>query len=389
MFGRWDRVDGRGIAAVTFFCWGAGAMRPDRVKKSSGTTARWSVLMRLAVPAAMTLLLVSSRGLATGAFDEELGTDVEAIAKKVEFDMSGWGKVHGSKGGGGQIPYLQALGHPPKRVALVSFYAYDPGDTKGFGSPYFGGRTETTRQLTKDGASTVATILHDQGIAAFKEQFKAHGMELLTPDEFADTDAKRAFYENFEMKVGLGVKLFKSSEGGGKENKLSKNQVLSAVAPGYRLFRLVYGENIRPMRSVDGKISVSMGSDLPKGLGVDAVVVVCNYCKATKKEGRLEGIYLYMFGPNPVPGEDTATYWPGHLYVGLRLDGIDVPMLGFGKSEQVSSSGSVNGSGGWESSALSEAGIVSVDVAGYERALAAIGMRAASFIEEWSTKKED
>jgi len=347
------------------------------------------MLLRLAVPAAMTLLLLSGRGMAVNAWDEELGTDVDAIAKKVEFDMSGWGKVHGSKGGGGQIPYLQALKQPPKRVALVSFYAYDPGNTKGFGSPAFGGRTETTRQLTKDGASTVATILHDQGIAAFKEQFKAHGMELLTPDEFADTDAKREFFENFEMKVGLGVKLFKSAEGGGKENKLSKNQVLSAVAPGYRLFRLVYGENVRPMKSVDGKISVSMGSDLPKGLGVDAVVVVCNYCKATKKEGLLEGIYLYMFGPNPVPGEDTATYWPGHLYVGVRLDGMSVPMLTFGKAEKVSSSGGMTPFGGWESSALSEAGITGVDVAGYERALGAIGKRAASFVQEWSTKKED
>ena len=33
----------------------------------------------------------------------------------------------------------------------------------------------------------------------------------------------------------------------GKENKLGKAHHLSVVAPGYHLFRLVYGENLRPL----------------------------------------------------------------------------------------------------------------------------------------------
>lgn len=103
-----------------------------RTSESREGGFRFRTLIRLtALAASLTLLLVSSRAQSTSAFEEKLDTDVDAIAQRVDFDMSGWGKVHGSKGGRGQIPYLQALGHPPKRVALVSFYAYDPGNTKG------------------------------------------------------------------------------------------------------------------------------------------------------------------------------------------------------------------------------------------------------------------
>lgn len=97
----------------------------------------------------------------------------------------------------------------------------------------------------------MATVLHEQGIAALKESLKAYGMELLTPDEFLDTEEKRRFYETFEMKVGMGTAFARALEGSGKDNKLSKADRLSVVAPGYRLFRLVYGENVRPMKSVD------------------------------------------------------------------------------------------------------------------------------------------
>jgi hypothetical protein len=235
----------------------------------------------------------------------------------------------------------------------------------------------------------VATLLHEQGIAALKESMKAYGMDLLTPDEFLDSDAKRAFFESFEMEYSIGVKMIKGAEDSGKENKLGKASRLSVVAPGYRLFRLVYGDNVRPMRSVDKKISVSMGLDLAKGLGVDAVLVICNLCKASKKTGELEGVYFYLFGPNGVPGEDSFTYWPGHLYVGLRLDGIDVPMLKFGKSEKVSTSFDPGTFGGYRSETLTEAGIESVDIAGYERILAALGKKAGTFMEERTKPQGD
>ncbi len=335
------------------------------------------------------LFLSPSLSHSQSAFDKEIGTDVEALVGKVNFDMSGWGKVNGMKDGRGQIPYLPALGHPPKRVALVSFYAYDPGNTTGFGSPYFGGRSESTKQLTSDGAGLVATLLHEQGVRALAEAFKAHGMELLTPEEFLVSDAKRDFYENFEFKVGWGTAFAQATEGSGKNNKLTKAQRISVVAPGYRLFRLVYGENVRPMKGIDKKISVSLGHDLPKGLGVDAVLVICNLLKATKKTGSLEAVYFYLFGPNGIPGEDSFTYWPGHLYVGLRLERLDVPLLHFGKSDKVSTSFDPGVFSGFSSESVKQAGIASIDIAGYERVLAALGNKAGRFMQERTTKAAD
>jgi hypothetical protein len=335
----------------------------------------------------LAVLLAAPPLFAQSGFEKELGTDVDAIAAKVDFDMSGWGKVHGMASGKGQTPYLQALKHPPKRVALVSFYAYDPGDTKGFGSPYFGGRYESTRQLTSDGAGTVATLLHDQGIAALKESLAAYGMQLLTPDEFLDTDAKREAFENFVYEIGMGAKFAQAMEGSGKDNKLTRANRLSVVAPGYRLFRLVYGENVRPMKQGDKKIARSLGYDLAHELGVDATLVICNLCKATKKEGQLEGVYFYLFGPNGIPGDaDAFTYWPGHLYVGLRLDGLDVPMLEFGKEVKKSTTYSGTVLDSFRSDTLKEAGISSVDFDGYERILAALGKRAGAYMQEWTTK---
>jgi len=177
-------------------------------------------------------------------------------------------------------------------------------------------------------------------------------------------------------------------EGSGKDNKLSKANRFSVVAPGYRLFRLVCGENTRPMRQGDKKISKSLGYDLARELGIDAALVVCNLGKATKKGGRLEGVYFYLFGPNGVPGEESFTYWPGHPFVGLRLDGFSAPMLEFGKMENVSSSHSVTGSFS-QSESLREAGIVSAEFAGYGRILAALGRRAGSYMQEWTTEAKD
>ena len=41
------------------------------------------------------------------------------------------------------------------------------------------------------------------------------------------------------------------------------------------------------------------------------------------------------------------------------------------------------------SETIKEAGIESVDVAGYERILAALGKRGGAFIQEWTTKAAD
>lgn len=153
------------------------------------------------------------------------------------------------------------------------------------------------------------------------------------------------------------------------------------------------GEHLRPMKQGDKKISKSLEYDLAKGLEVDATLVICNFCKATKKEGLLEGVYFYLFGPNGIPGDDSFTYWPGHLYVGLRLDGLKVAMLEFGKevkkSTTYSGGSGLPGDDAFRSETLREAGIVSADFAGYERILEALGKKAGTFMQERTTKAEE
>ena len=335
----------------------------------------------------MLALFAAPLAQAEGGFDKELGTDVEKIIDKIDSDAPGFGLSHGSSGGSGQAPYLQALGHPPKRVALVSFYAYDPGNTTGFGSPYYGGRWEKTRQLTDDGAGLVATMLHDQGIKALKDTFAQYGMTLLTPDEFLDTDQKREFYDSFQMEMGGFSKFAQWGEKHGKENKLSNAHRESAVAPGYRLFRFLFGED-PSARGGDKKIFKSLGYDLPKGLGVDATVVICNYCKSSKKEAKLERVYFYVFGPNPVEGKDSFTCWPGHMYAGYRLYSIGVPIVGFGKGEKVDSKYQYDPiTGGSRSESLKEAGVTWEDYDGYERVLTAFAKKAGEHLQEWTEKK--
>jgi hypothetical protein len=85
---------------------------------------------------------------------------------------------------------------------------------------------------------------------------------------------------------------------------------------------------------------------------------------------------------------DAPEYWPGHLYVGLRLYGIGVPMLRFGDSKKISSS-SGSGGGDLQFDALHMAGIESQDYAGYERILAALGKKAGMYMQEWTTKTDE
>lgn len=71
-----------------------------------------------------------------------------------------------------------------------------------------------------------------------------------------------------------------------------------------------------------GKLARSLGYDLAKAIDVDAVAILYNVVQAEKKNIRMRGSYLYMFGPNPVPDTGKSLYWDGHQYSGdyLRMD---------------------------------------------------------------------
>lgn len=288
------------------------------------------------------------------SFAQALGT-VEDLGKRIELDMV---QGKGSSLGIGNTPYLPALGAPPKRVALVSFYVHDLATEDTEGVLYTAKRNVTTG-LTRDGAGAVATALLDAGLSALRATLARYGMQLLTPDQYLDSDKKRDLYRAFELKAaGMGA-----FAGGAKTKDVATKgpttALFSPVAAGYRLLRLPDVHGHRPVAQGSGPINESLGDRLARELGVDAVLIVYNNCATEGKAVRLQEVNVYMFGPNPVQGERSPTYWTGHLYVGLHLGKLEAPFLTLGKK-----------------------GIKSEDYRGYERIMTAMATRAGTFLQE-------
>jgi hypothetical protein len=236
------------------------------------------------------------------------------------------GDSSGLPSGKGLVPYIKALGGPPRRVGIVSFYAWDHGNKKENSYKFYGGdytyRVDTTRQHAVDAQALdmLAAELHDAGIGALKEEFAAVGMQLLTPAEFLDTAEKRQAYESIKVESGGMDKLF------GVLQSKDAGIWQWGVPGGYRLVRLTTvndprGNNFALSTTGIGvaKVADAVGYDLAKALGLDAVVILYNVVQAEATTIRLRGSYMYMFGPNPVADSGQGSYWRGQQYSGVYL----------------------------------------------------------------------
>ncbi|MES1166532.1 MAG: hypothetical protein ABUL68_00880 [Pseudomonadota bacterium] len=256
-----------------------------------------------------------------GSFESKLGSDDKATAGKAKLDIMSRGS--GSENGTGPVPYLRALGAPPKRVALVSFYVWDAGNVKQ--SVYNTAMTwRFSKSVTATGIERIATGLYDAGIGAMKEGFAAYGMQLLTPDEFLDTADKKAAYLTFKPEHGALGSVMGFLQ--------SKDRSLSYAAEGFSLLELpanTGGKN-RDFRMAaqggDGKLFQGLGHDLAGALGVDAVLVVYNVLQAESKSIQIINASAYLFGPNPVKRDNASLYWTGHQYAGVHLP-LDVSLM--------------------------------------------------------------
>lgn len=274
-----------------------------------------------------------------GSIERVLGADDVATARKVDLSLMSGG--NGSPKGIGPVAYLPALGAPPKRVALVSFYVWDTGNLKK--STYVGynfiGFTKFAAAVDADTLQSIPTRLFEEGITPLTDTFAAYGMQLLTPAEFLDTKKKRADYESFRLEssgfvAGLTT-FFTKKAGPGKEGE---GRSPSKEAAGFRLLELPTGSSTSKARfergmtwrlaaqGGDGKLFQGLGYDLSTALGVDAVMIIYNVLQAEKTSIRILGTYAYMFGPNPVHAGDTAMVWTGHQYSGAYL-WIDAPLV--------------------------------------------------------------
>jgi hypothetical protein len=327
-------------------------------------------MMRAVRVAAAVLSLAMATSIppaVAGPFDKELGSDPAKLAGDAKISMMN-GDSKGLESGKGLVPYLKALGGPPRRVALVSFDVWDHGNKKEKSYNFYGGnytyRVDTTRSqsVNAQAMDMLATELHDASIAGLKAQFAAVGMQLLEPAEYLDTPEKKAAYETVKIEEGGMGKLF------GMLQSKDAAEWQWGVPPGYRLIKLptvgdARGNNFALSTTGIGvgKLADSLGYDLAKGIGVDAVVVLYNVVQADKSAIRLRGAYMYMFGPNPVPDTGQGSYWKGQQYSGVYLR-TDVDFIETDK----------------------DGNLVSADYAGYGVVGQALAMRMAQHVKQKS-----
>lgn len=217
----------------------------------------------------------------------------------------------GSDSGKTAFPYLRALGKPPAKVALVSFYVQSPA-VKGAGS---------STVLTAEGTKKIANNLLQKSLAPLKKNFKANGMVVLEPSEFLTDADKKSAFEEFEVKIEGGAAGMSAVFDMGDTGDLRNTGLIAGAAPadGYKFFDRI--EKLSTYASVTN----SIGSDLAKSLGVDAVLVVFNETAYDGDHAFLTGTNLYMFGPNPIPlkEEDLGGFTDGrkgHLYASVGTE---------------------------------------------------------------------
>ena len=269
-------------------------------------------MRRILLPILATLIS-GAQVTAQTAFAEVAGISAKEF-KKTAINMA---PPKGDKKGQSGPYWLAYNGQVPKRVALVSFYVFDKPfeetrtDThqeytlgsSGVGLYDVTTTTRITKNLTKDGASTIATDFFVQCKDSLVKAYADGEIQLLMPSEFAATPEKWKIYEDFEPDIS-GV--FKGM--------LTRATNMSAVAEG---FRFIPAPTDLP---ADYKFQMSMGQ-LAVDLGVDAVLIVTNKCQSTKGKGyEFTELHQNMYATNPVPKVEGQMY-PGRAYcTGLLLD---------------------------------------------------------------------
>lgn len=213
----------------------------------------------------------------------------------------------------------------PKRVGLISFYLFDTGvhEFNAMAATYGGGFAKQFG-LNEKGANLFATEFAKRGVPILKKRFAEHGMELLTPVEFLDSQAKIDAYLGLELPKSGWQKFAKAVRGW-----LDKNPNATGAADGY---------SMTPTHLWLDKGVLEALEDLRIALGLDALASISNISGSNPKTVGFGGASLIITGPNPEPKpEKFAKYWfPGLAYVqgnfGKGFKGLTFAYWSKGKS---------------------------------------------------------
>lgn len=269
---------------------------------------------------------------ASGAFAQKATPFAAKTAKvedvKAKFDFPAEGKT--SKNGSGYSVNVDLLDPKPKKVALISFYLYDPASGKASKSStsthvHSSAKVWSTSEAL---AQTQVDGFYEKSIDPLVAGFKEYGIDLLLPEEFLDTEEKKEFYYDFNPESGKKEKTERTQTG---YNVQAKGGTIK-VCPydeGYRPFFVVnepLNESVvtnfvnMGIGGANRKMTSSYGYDLTKALDVDAVVIcfIVTRKPSNKKEDYVvDAVNLFMFGPNPKSdGPDDKNR--GQFYCGTR-----------------------------------------------------------------------
>ncbi len=253
---------------------------------------------------------------------------------KVRFDFPREGR---SSNGSGYSANVELLNPKPKRVALISYYLYDPGKGKTTGGAQSAMVTASVWRTSDAMGQVQVDGFYNKSIDALKKSFKDNGIDLLTPAEFLDTDEKIDYYFNFSQESAKKEKtsITKRNATGGFISEIATATVstlkVSPYGKGYRQFFVANeGDDESQLSnfqsgifSSNRKLTSSLGNELAKGLGVDAVVVVyicTRKPKQTKDDYGVNAVVTMMLGPNPGrdAGSDPEAKNLGQFYCGTR-----------------------------------------------------------------------
>jgi hypothetical protein len=258
--------------------------------------------------------------------------NVDKIKTTLDFPTEG----RNAKSGGGYSVNVDLLDPKPKKVALVSYYIYDPACGKTTGGTYTGTASASCWRTPDEIGQAHADGFYATSIDVLKAEFKQYGIELLTPDEFIDTDDKADFFYNFNQESAKKEKTDRTvrKAAGTTISSVAEATVSTLkVCPAGKGFRAFFVTNEEMTESIgthflntgvmgaNRKMSSSLGYELCKGLGVDAVVIayiVTRKPKMNKENYAVNAVNLYMFGPNPKM-ENEEDKNRGEFYCGVRF----------------------------------------------------------------------
>lgn len=332
---------------------------------------------------AVALMLQACAGVRT---IKQATLETEALKESIEFDQI---EDDGRKDGKGYVPRLSAMGSPPKKVALVSFYVIDEPEKTGSarsGSSSFA--------LTEESMTAVANELYKLSIGPLKTNFKANGMELLEPKDFLNTPEKKAFYDEFKIKTGAASNIVGSVMSFLKKDN-GTIDTARVAANGYKAIFVQNGAFTRINKTTpDDKVTNSLGDELAKAMGVDAVVLVWASTKVNDKAVYLKDTNVYMFGPNPLPfkTEDLGYFGArsGHFYCGTHVEYKNVLLPAGLKIAALDAKGmfTAPGDGANRVRDLASEAPNADGYEGYEKIADALSSKLATFMTE-ATKKKD